>query len=331
MTVRTQRPLPGSISRRALLAGAAAGLPRLAVAAAYPERPIRVIVPFAAGGTGDVVMRLLADAIEPRLGQPVIVEARPGAGGNLGAQAVAATAPDGYTLLLGATNNFVINQFLFRDMAFDPLAALAPITRVADVPSVLYGSLAGPGPTLREFLAFARARPGRLNYASPSVGTTPHLAVELLKQLTGIELVHVPYRGAPQAFQAVMTNEAQLYLGGVSVGREQIQARTVRALAVATEQRLALLPEVPTAAECGVAGYTASNWWGLAGPKGLPVPIRDRLHRAVSEALLGPDIRQRFEPLGLLPGGEPPDAFAASLRSEATTWSGTITAAGIRI
>jgi tripartite-type tricarboxylate transporter receptor subunit TctC len=185
-----------AINRRIfMLASAAlvAGAQHLA-AAEFPQRPITIVVPYAAGGAGDTIIRLLSPTMEQHLGQALVIDARPGGGGTIGAQAVAKAAPDGYTLLLGATNNFVLNQFMFPKVHFDPFAALTLITKVADIPSVLYTNPAVPAKTLGEFVAYDKPNPGKLSYASPSVGTTPHLAVERIKQLTGIELIHVPYR-----------------------------------------------------------------------------------------------------------------------------------------
>lgn len=253
--------------RNALLLTAAAALsPTLSRAAAYPERPITVIVPYAAGGAGDVTIRLLAPSLEKTLGQPLIIDARAGGGGTIGARAVASSAADGYTLMLGAANNFAINQFMFPKVKFDPLAEFALITKVADVPSVFYIPAALPVKTLAEFVAYAKSQPGKLSYASPSVGTTPHLAVERFKQAAGIELVHVPYRGAPPAMQALLANEVQLYLAGWGVGRAHVESGKVRAIAVAAEKRLPGV-DVPTLIEAGYAGFVASNWWGLAAPK----------------------------------------------------------------
>jgi tripartite-type tricarboxylate transporter receptor subunit TctC len=317
--------MPGPNRRQMMLTGLASALPfGRARAASYPERPIRMIVPYAAGGAGDNVIRLLSGPMEAKLGQRLVIESMPGAGGNIGAQAVVNAEPNGYTLLVGATNNFVVNQFLFTKMTFDPLEALAPITRLADVPSVLYSNPMVPAKTLSEFIEHARRNPGKLNYGSPSFGTTPHLSVERLKQLTGIDLVHIPYRGAQPALQALLTNDIQLYLGGVTLGRGHLEAGTLRALAVGTQTRLDALPDIPTAMESGVPGYTAANWWGLAAPKGTPPAILDTLYAAVVDALRDGDVRKRFADLGLLPGGEPPAAFAAAMRREAKEWAETI-------
>jgi tripartite-type tricarboxylate transporter receptor subunit TctC len=291
-------------------------------AAGFPDRPVTVIIPYAAGGAGDTIMRMLSPVMERELGQPLVIDNRAGGGGTIGAQAAAKATPDGTTLLLGATNNFVINQFLFPKISFDPLERFALITKVADVPSVLYASLSAPA-TLGEFIAYAKANPGKLSYASPSVGTTPHLAVERLKQLTDIELVHVPYRGAPPAMQALIANEVQLYLAGWGVGRGQVETGRVRALAVASPQRV---PNVPlaTAIESGAAGYVASNWWGLAAPHGTPQSAIDKIFHAVTTALADSAVRQRLDQLGFIPVGNTPNQFSEEAKTEAKVWAGTI-------
>lgn len=316
MTRLTRRVFVTAVAVTALL-------PRRAFAA-FPERPITVIVPYAAGGAGDVVTRLISDAMEKKLGQPIVIDARGGGGGMIGAKAVASAAPDGHTLMMGATNNFVINQFMFPKTSFDPLTEFVPITKVAVVPSVMYMNPSVPVKTLGEFVAYARANPGKLSYSSPSVGTTPHLAVERLKQVTGIDLVHVPYRGAPPAMQALITGDVQLYLAGWGVGRAFVESGKAKALAVASEKRLPNVPDVPTAAESGVPGYVAENWWGLAAPKGTPQSVIDALHAAVKAALQDPAVAKKLEELGFLPGGETPAQFAKDAKAEANLWRDTV-------
>jgi tripartite-type tricarboxylate transporter receptor subunit TctC len=313
------------LSRRAFVTAAAATalMPRRAFAA-FPDRPVAVIVPYAAGGAGDMIMRLIAPAMEKALGQPLVIDARGGGGGMIGAKAVSGATPDGHTLMMGATNNFVINQFMFPKTSFDPLGEFIPITRVAVVPSVMYMNPSVPVKTLGEFVAYAKANPGKLSYSSPSVGTTPHLAVERLKQLTGIELVHVPYRGAPPAMQALVTNDVQLYLAGWGVGRAFVESGRAKALAVASDKRLPNVPDVPTASESGVPGYIAENWWGLAAPKGTPQPVIDALHEAVKAALQDPAVANKLSDLGFLPGGETPAQFATNVKAEADIWRETV-------
>jgi tripartite-type tricarboxylate transporter receptor subunit TctC len=294
-----------------------------AIAAEYPERPVTMVVPYAAGGAGDVLIRLLQPIMERELKQPLVIDARPGGGGTIGAQAVAKAAPDGYTLMLGAANNFAINQFMFPQIKFDSLAEFALITKVADVPAVLFINPTIPAKTLGEFVAYAKANPGKLSYASPSVGTTPHLAVERLKQLTGIEMVHVPYRGAPPAMQALIANDVQLYLVGWSIGRSQVESGRVRALAVASEKRVPSIP-LPTAIESGVPNFVTSNWWGLAAPRATPQRVQDRIYRAVVAALADPGIAKRLDELGYVPRGEPSRTFRDEVDAEAKVWSETI-------
>ena len=303
-------------------AALAAGVLR-AGAADYPERPITVIVPYAAGGAGDIIIRLLSPAIERSLGQPLVIDNRTGGGGTIGAQTVGKAAPDGHTLLLGATNNFAINQFLFPKVHFDPLTAFALITKVADVPAVIFTNPLLPAKTLGDFIAYANANPGKLSYASPSVGTTPHLAVERLKQLTGIELLHIPYRGAPPAMQALIANEVQLYLVGWGVGRSHAEAGRVRALAVASAQRVPNIP-LPTAIESGVPDYVTANWWGLAAPQGTPQPVLDKIYRTVITVLADTALRSRLDELGFVPGGDAPTKFLEDTKAEAKVWAETI-------
>ncbi len=199
-----------------------------------------------------------------------------------------------------------------------------PITRVAVVPSVMYMNPSVPVKTLGEFVAYAKANPGKLSYSSPSVGTTPHLAVERLKQLTGIELVHVPYRGAPPAMQALITGDVQLYLAGWGVGRAFVESGKAKALAVASEKRLPNVPDVPTASESGVPGYVAENWWGLAAPKGTPQAAIDAIHAAVKAALADEAVAKKLNELGFLPGGETPAQFAKAAKAEADIWRETV-------
>lgn len=315
----------------AVLALLAFGIAAPVAAQDYPSKIIHIIVPYAPGSVGDTTARLVAAAIEPRLGQRVLVETRPGAGGNIGAAAVASAAPDGHTLLLGATNNFAINQFLYSSMTFDPMTAFAPIMLVADVPSVIFVSGAVPASTFRDFVEYARANPGKLNFASPSAGTTPHLAGELLNQLAGIRMVHVPYRGAGPAMLALVAGEVQMYMVGLVSGQPHLASGKIKALAVAAPQRLPGLPDVPTTAEAGFPQFKASNWWGLAAPKGTPRPIIERLNREIAAALTEPGLKARFEEAGLVPVASSPEAFAAQIREDAALWQKTIQSAGLTL
>lgn len=299
--------------------------------AEYPQRPITVIVPYRAGGAGDAVLRILSRSMEAALGQTLILVSRPGASGNLGAQSVVNAAPDGYTLLLGATGNFVINQFLFPDMKFDPLTALVPITIVAKVPAVFYTNPSVPARNLAEFIAYARANPGKLNYGSPGIGTTPHLAVEQLARIAGLDMVHVPFQGAAHGVQALLRNDIQLYVGGVVLAKGEVEAGKLRALAVSSPHRLAALPDVPTLQESGIKNFDPSNWWMLAAPKDTDQAVVARLYDAVVKALANKQIQERFEQMGLVPGGQPPSEVASRIPAEAKVWRDVIVKARVSI
>ncbi len=276
-------------------------------------------------------MRLLAEPIEAELGQRLVIMARPGAGGNLGAQEVLRAPADGYTLLLGATNNFVINQFLFSNMNFDPLTSLVPIAKLADVPSVLFTHPSVPATTMREFIAYAKANPGKIYFGSPSFGTTPHLSVERLKLQESIDLTHLPFQGSPAAVVALLRNDIQLYLGGVAVGQGHIAAGTLRPLAVSSPSRLAALPEVPTLTESGISDFGASNGWVLAAAKGTPQEVVDKLHRAVMNALTSKGVQERFAQFGFLASRQTSMELATEFRSDAAVWAETIKKANIKL
>jgi tripartite-type tricarboxylate transporter receptor subunit TctC len=313
------------ITRRQVLIGAIAAplVMKRARAANYPDRPIRVIIPYTAGGVAENIMRLLAVSMEQRLGQKLVFEAKPGAAGNIGTQEVARAAPDGYTLLVAATNNFAINQFVIR-MPFDPVTALAPIAKASEVPLVLFSNPEVPAKTLREFIDYARANPGKANYGIPSLGTVNHLMMERLKQTTGVEIARVPYRGSPEATLALIKNDIQLFpIGLAAVGGHYREGR-LTALAVATERRVPMLPDVPTMAEAGFPGFVASNWWGMAAPAGTPDDILDMLARAVAEAQKTGTVKERFTVLGMLTPEQTRQQFAASVKAEADLWRETV-------
>jgi tripartite-type tricarboxylate transporter receptor subunit TctC len=312
------------LNRRQLLIGSAlTPFATPAPAAGYPERPIRVIIPYAAGGVAETVTRMLAVNMERKLGQPLVIEAKPGAAGNIGTLDVMRAEPDGYTILVAAANNFVINQFLIR-MPADPLTALQPVAKLADVPIVLFSNPSVPARTLPEFIAYARANPGKLNYGTPSSGTVNHLFVERLKQVAGIDLVHVPFRGSPPATLALLANEIQLFAVGLAAGAGHLREGKLTALAVATAERLPMLPDVATVIETGFPGFVASNWWGMAAPKGTPEAVVRLLHQVAAEALDDGVVAERFAALGMLIPQETREQFAASLRPEADLWLQTI-------
>ena len=289
----------------------------------FPERPIRIIVPYAAGGVGDSTLRLLAPRMEQKLGQRLVIESKPGAAGSIGTQEIARSEPDGYSILVAATNNFVINQFLMKT-SFDPMAALTPVAKVAEIPIVLFANPSVPAGNLTEFIAYAKANPGKLNYGSPSNGTVNHLFIERLKQTAGFEMTHVPFRGSPPALLALLANDIQLFPVGLAAGAPHLRESKVKAIAVATEKRLPTLPDVPTVIEAGFPGFTAANWWGMAAPRGTPEANLRVIEAALAEALQDKTVMERFAALGMIVPAETREQFTASLKAEAELWSQTI-------
>ncbi|MBN9473952.1 MAG: ABC transporter substrate-binding protein [Bordetella sp. SCN 67-23] len=288
--------------------------------AAWPEKPIRIVIPYAAGGSADNALRKMAPLLQGRLGQPIVIENRAGAAGNIGAHEVARAAADGYTLLLGATNNFAINQFVYANMGFDPRQAFAPITRVLDVPSVLFTNSAVPASTYAEFARYAASHRGDLNYGSPGLGTAPHLSGFALSESLGADMRHIAYKGAPPAMMGLVANDIQMFLGSYSAMSAQLAAGRVRALAVMANARLPALPEVPTSREAGVPDVVLSNWWGLAAPAGTPAPVIERLASEFRTALSDPGVKSYFDAQGFIAGGNTPAAFAGQIESEARIW-----------
>jgi tripartite-type tricarboxylate transporter receptor subunit TctC len=319
-------------SRRILiLSGLAVMLPALPAGAQdYPDRPIRVVLPYAAGGVSDAIMRLLSVTMEKKLGQKLVLEAKPGAAGNIGTADVVRSAPDGYTVLVAATNNYVINQYTMK-LDFDPLDALVPVAKIADVPLVLFSNPDVPAKTFAEFLAYAKTRPGKLNFGSPSPGTVNHLLLERVKQKTGIDMVHIPFRGSPPGIIALLTNEIQLFTVGLTAGAGHLKDGKLTALAVATNRRLEQLPDVPTMIESGLPGFTGSNWWGMSVPKGTPAPVIAKLRGAVAAALQDPKVIALFKVMGLLMPDESPEQFAAGLKEEAELYSDVVKRGNIAI
>lgn len=299
--------------------------------AQWPDRPLRVIVPYVSGAMGDTVSRLLAEELRTNLGQPVIIDNRPGAGGNIGTAAVAQAAPDGYTLVVGATNNFVINQYLYSGMGFDPLEALVPVTIIVDVPSVIFLNAQIPARDFKAFVEYARANRGKLNYGSPGAGTTPHLSAALINKTRDLGMTHVPYKGASQVVAALLANDVQFYMGGAGLGAQHVKAGKLHAVAVSNAQRLESFPDIPTFDEVGLGEIRASNWWAAAVPKGTPVEIIRRLHEAFRQALSASATQERLRQLGVSAVGSPPAETARRFREEAAYWQKAVKDMGVRI
>jgi len=305
-----------------LLLIAGAGMP--AHAQSYPDRVIRLIAPFPAGGLADVLARAVGDEMARSLGQPVIVENRAGAGGNVGADYVAKSAPDGYTLMMASAGILTANQFLYAQMPFEPETAFVPVSIVADMPMMVVVNPKVPAQSLADLLALARAAPDKLNFGSPGTGTTGHLGLAMLMHVAGVRITHVPYRGAAPAIQDLLAGQIDGVVDNPPTVISHIQDGRLRPLAVAATKRLALLPDLPSAGEAGLPGYEASSWFGIVAPAGTPAPIVARLHQEVVRALATPAMQARFAKLGARLVGNTPDQFAAQIRAERASWGDVI-------
>jgi tripartite-type tricarboxylate transporter receptor subunit TctC len=296
----------------------------------YPSHPIKVIVPFSPGGAVDGPMRLIAQELGNRLGQPVIVENRPGAGATIGTEAVAKAAPDGYTLLLASQTNAIASS-LYPRLSFDPINDFAPVALIGREPGVVVVNPALPVKTLREFIAYVKAHPGQVNYASSGNGSGQHLFAALLASMTGMNMNHVPYRGSGQAITDLVGGQVQMSVPGLAGVLGAINSGKLRALAVTGVQRAPQLPDVPTVNEAGVAGYEAYVWMGLLAPKGTPPAIIDRLQREVVAALAAPKVRNYMAGASIDVVGSTPEAFGAFFRVEQQRWAKIVNETGAKI
>ncbi|WP_424812786.1 Bug family tripartite tricarboxylate transporter substrate binding protein [Roseococcus sp. YIM B11640] len=315
--------------RRTLLASLA--IPALAHAqGAWPSRPLRIVVPFPPGGLADLLARPLAVRLQTALGQPVVVENRPGAGGNIGADAVAKAAPDGYTWLLGSIGPLAANQFLFASMPYDTRTAFAPTALLVNTPKVIVVNKDRPWRSLGELIAAAKAAPDSLRAGSAGNGSSLHIAIELLKQQSGAAITHVPYRGAAPAVTDLVSGQIDLMIDNLPNILPQIREGGVRALAVATPERLPQIPNVPTTAEAGLPSFIFGTWFGLAAPARTPAEIVSRMASAVDAALREPEIGGRLAEQGAVVGGGTPEAFASFIAAQTASLEGVIRAAKIR-
>jgi tripartite-type tricarboxylate transporter receptor subunit TctC len=322
-------------TRREVVAGCGGVLAGLAArpsrADIYPGQTIKIIVPYPAGGTTDVLGRMVADALQTGLPATVIVENKPGAGTTLGAELVARAAPDGYTLLLATSTTLAINKTLYRHLPYDPVKDFTPIALVAGVPFALIVNPQVPAKTLSEFIAYAKANPG-LTYGSAGNGSPQHLGAEMLKSAAGIDIRHVAYRGSVQAMLDVIAGHIPIMVVDLQPALPQIAEGKVRVLGVTTPQRVASAPAIPTFAESGLPGFELVAWQGLVGPAGLPRPIVDRLAAQIGKLLAAPDTPSRFKLMALEPlPASTPDSFAAYVRSEGDRWAGIVKQSGAEL
>jgi len=294
----------------------------------YPEHTIRVLVGFTPGSATDVSARMFVQRLSDAWNVPVTVENVPGGGGSIGGERVARSAPDGYTLYWGANGALTINPSLQGTTAFDPLRDLAPIARLLVAPSILAVNPEVPAKTVAELVALARAQPGKLSYASPGTGTPQHIAGEVFKRQAGIDLVHVPYRGAN--FTDVIGGRITMTFQNAGAILPTVREGKLRALAVTSLQRSANMPELPTMAEAGIADFEAISWFGLLAPAGTPAAILAKLHQEAVRIVAQPDMREKFGLIGLDVVGDSPDAFAAIMRSDTLKWAAVIREAGLK-
>jgi tripartite-type tricarboxylate transporter receptor subunit TctC len=313
-----------------LAVAAAATLPRLEVMAqSYPGKPIRIIVPYTPGGSTDLNARVVGAKLNEALGQPVIVDNRAGAAATIGTEAVVRAAPDGYTLLLGAVQPVVLNPIAFRNLRYDPDRDLAPIIINLLVPNYILVHPSLPARNLKELIAFVKSNPGKVSFASSGIGTTGHLSGLLLAQMAGLTLEHVGYKGSAPATTEVVAGQVPILIDQPVPSIQFIRSGRLRAIAAGSATRIAVLPDLPTAAEQGLAGYESSTWFGFFAPAATPRAVIERLHTGIARIMQMPDVRDKFEPQGYAPVALNPAESAARIRSDREKWGRLMRAAGM--
>jgi tripartite-type tricarboxylate transporter receptor subunit TctC len=316
---------------RLLLLTALLLAPPVSKAQSWPQKPVRVIVPFAPGGASDLMPRLVGEKLTAIWGQPVVIENRPGAAGNIGMEAGAKSPPDGYTLLAAPNGNLVVNPHMYSKLAYDVFKDLAPVTRIAAVQNVLVINAEVPASSMKEFIALARAKPGALNFGSPGNGSQAHVGVELLKMQLGLDLVHLPYQGVGPAMKDLLGGRLQLMLAQAPSALPQIKSGKLRALGVASPTPLATLPDVPTiAAAAGIPGYEAVSWYALMAPIGVSQEIITKAYVDIAKVLQMPDVRERLAGMGAEPSGETPADLAKRIKIEYDRWGEVVRKANIK-
>ena len=319
-------------SRRSLL-GAVAALALTGTGhaqSAWPNKPVRLVVPFTPGGSSDILGRAIGQKLTESLGQSVVVDNVPGAGGSLGAERVAKSAPDGYTLLMGHIGNLAVAPAMYPKLPYDPVRSFVPVAWIANVPNILVVHPSVPAKTLKELLAYAKANPGKLNYASGGNGSAAQLATEYLKMRTQTFMVHVPYRGTAPAVNDLIAGQTDLLFSGAPAVLPFIKSGQLRALAVSSQKRLDSLPEVPTVAENGYAGFEADQWYGVVAPAGTPADIVRKLNTHINQALASPELKARLQSEGAIAVPTTPEAYGALIQREITRWLPVVKAGNIQ-
>lgn len=316
------------------MAAAVAGAGFTAVPAAaqqYPSKPITIVVPFAPGGTTDILARVIGEALKTELGQPVVIDNRAGAGGNIGAALAAKAVPDGHTLFMGTVGTHAINAALYKKMPFDPIKDFVPLTRVAMVPNLLVAHPARPYKTVRELIAFARANPGKVTFGSSGNGSSIHLSGELFNTLAKVDMIHVPYKGSAPAVTDLVGGQIDIMFDNMPSAIQHVRSGRLKAIAVTTSKRSPELPDVPTIAEAGLPGYEATSWFGLFAPAKTPAPVVATLNTALLKVLADPAIKKKIAEQGAEPHGEKSEQFADFIRAESAKWRQVVKAAGATV
>lgn len=323
----TRRFALGSIASAVVLgAGLLGGTS--ALAQAYPTKPVTIIVPFAAGGTTDILARIIGQALTAELGQSVVVDNRAGAGGNIGGQAAAKAAPDGHTLFMGTVGTHAINASLYKKMPFDPVKDFAPLTRVANVPNLLVANPAQPYKSVKDLIAYAKANPGKVNFGSSGNGSSIHLSGELFKSLAKVDMQHVPYKGSAPAVTDLLGNQIGIMFDNMPSAIQHVRSGSLVPLAVTTAKRSPELPSVPTIAEAGVPGYEATSWFGMFAPAGTPAPVLAKLNAAIVKVLAQPDVKKKINEQGAEVYSETPEQFTAFIQAESVKWGKVVKESG---
>lgn len=315
----------------ALIVAAAGSMPGALVAQGYPNRPVKLVVPFPPGGSLDFTGRLIAQRLTEMWGQSVVVENKPGAGGNIGADFVAKAPPDGYTILMGALSTHAVNPSLYKTMPYDAVRDFAPITLIATTPNVLVVNANSPVNNVKEFIAYTKANPGKLSFGSGSIGSGGHLAGELYKVETGTDAVHVPFKGGAPATQALLAGDTQFMFDNLANAMAQVKAGKLKALAVTTAQRSPLVPDLPTMAEAGLPGFDISTWYGLFAPAGTPPSVIAKWNADVTKILTTPDVRAKLMADGAEPAPDTPEQFKEMIARELAKYARIIKASGAKV
>jgi tripartite-type tricarboxylate transporter receptor subunit TctC len=321
--------IPQTAVAAVILAACTSLQPASAQQTSYPVRAIRLVVPSSPGGGTDITARLVAPKLSELLGQQVVIENRSGAGTMIGGEVVARAAPDGYTLLMGIST-LAINPAMYKKVPYDALRDFAPISQVVSLPNILVAHPSLPVKTVKDLIAFARVRPAQINFASAGMGTSPHLSMELLLTMTGLRMIHVPYKGSGQGVVDVLAGHVSLMTPSILTGLPYVKDGRLRALGVTSAKRAVGAPDIPTIAEAGVPGYEATQWFGMLAPAGTPADIVNRLHKEIVRVLAIPDMRERFAADGAEPVGSTPEEFLAYIRAETAKWADVIKQAGIK-